>query len=123
MSHFADIVVVDLSDVASKYALLTTLGAALDLGGPNGNVPVAHSKAGRGWGMNWDALEDSLRELHNGGIWGTARRIAFPFVLRFMNSGLLLDADPATVNSLKAILDGVSTRNAQDGLNFSYEFS
>ena len=77
MSHFADIVVVDLSDVASKEALLTTLGAALDLGGPNGNVPVAHSKAGRGWGMNWDALEDSLRELHNGGIWGTARRIAF----------------------------------------------
>ena len=123
MSQFREIITIDLAEVASEEALLDLLGDVLELGGPNGNVPVSGPQTGRGWGKNWDALEDSLGYLNSGGIWGTARKISFPLSLRIVNCGALRISDPRTVSILESILSSVSERYAQDGLQFTYVFS
>ena len=64
--------IIDLGEARTSDHVLGTLGRVLQLGGPDGNIPVTTVGAGRGWGMNWDALRDSLRCLDTGGIWGTS---------------------------------------------------
>ncbi|MEG1456042.1 MAG: hypothetical protein RSC66_10805, partial [Comamonas sp.] len=58
---------IDLDGMTHKAQILAALGAALSLGGPDANHPVRPGEE-RGWGMNWDALFDSLLNLHSGGI-------------------------------------------------------
>jgi hypothetical protein len=116
MTH---VVVVDLQGVVDARGLLERLGDVLELGGPNGNHRV-ESGTQSGWGMNWDALADSLLSLDTGGIWGTSSRASFPLLVRFDNVADLRAKDPSALHTLAEVLQRVRARYAQDSLSFEY---
>ena len=120
MTSAGETFVVDLGTVRSEEQLLDLLGDALELGGPDGNVNVAHPGEAKGWGKNWNALLDSLTCLDTGGIWGTSRRFTFPLKLEFANSSAFRDADPISYSILLEVLETVRGRYAHDGVEFSY---
>lgn len=74
-------VTIDLNGIKTKEALIEQLGSALELGGPDGNHRFEAVNAGEGWGLNWDALNDSRCYLDSGGIWGTSTKFKFPLTL------------------------------------------
>ena len=114
---------INLARVKTKEDLFILLGRELNLGGPNGNHPVTTVNAGRGWGMNWDALKDSLLSLDSGGIWGTSQKLAFPFFLEIINWKEYLAADPEGFSILKAILSETNATYAKEDLQFTFAFS
>ena len=61
---------IDLKGLRTKQEVLTKLGEVFEFGGPGpeANVPVVGALDGKGWGMNWDAFNDSLRHLEKSGI-------------------------------------------------------
>lgn len=118
----ANAVSIDLGGITTKEALLERLGASLELGGPAGNHRVESPLAGEGWGLNWDALNDSLRELENGGIWGTSTTHSFPLRLKFVNVGLLRKNCAKEFSVLEEILGNVKAYYRKDGKQFEYEF-
>ncbi|MHB8845961.1 MAG: barstar family protein [Nitrospirota bacterium] len=114
--------IIDLASVKTKMDLLIVLGRVLNLGGPNGNHPVTAVNAGSGWGMNWDALKDSLLSLDSGGIWGTSPKLEFPFFLEIINWKEYLAADPEGFSILKTILSETNATYAKEGLQFTFAF-
>lgn len=68
---------IDLGNIDGKEKLLKLFGEIFELGGPNGNVDCSSAEK-KGWGINWDALNDSLSYLDAGGIWGNSKRFTFP---------------------------------------------
>lgn len=96
-------VVIDLAGCRDKEQALLKFGAALEFGGPNANYRSNQGKKG-GWGVNWDAFNDSLGYLDSGGIWGTSRKLGFP--LRLVVRGLkgFRAADPESAKILEGIL-------------------
>ncbi len=62
---------IDLLQCESKNEVLLKFGEALRFGGKNGNNSVTGPFAGKGGGINWDALNDSLRYLDSGCICGS----------------------------------------------------
>src|SRR5688572_7019544 len=96
--------VIDLNGVADSAALLYVLGQRFELGGPLANHPVGPNGM-TGWGMNWDALADSLRYLDAGGIWGTSTKVPFPLLLRFENVEALSREDPQALGLLQEVLE------------------
>ena len=115
-------VVVDLQGVSSTAQLMDVLGAALELGGPDGNVQVLGPSDGKGWGKNWNALLDSLTCLDTGGIWGTSRRLRFPLRLELRNSSTYRATDPKGFATLIEVLESARERYAEVDLQFAYEF-
>jgi hypothetical protein len=112
---------IDLKHIKSKQDLLRKLGAELELGGPNGNVPA--SMDGKGWGMNWDALKDSLTCLDTGGIWGTSKRSDFPLKLVLINYESFAQNSPKDFRILMEILETVIGFYSRQGKVFEYEFA
>jgi hypothetical protein len=98
------VVTVDLSGLTTEKEILCKFGEVFEFGGPDGNVPVTSPEQGRGWGMNWNALNDSFRSLEEGGIWGTSKQFAFPLEIVVEHCGELQEADPDTFRILKEIL-------------------
>jgi len=117
------LVQIDLKHVKSKMDLLKEFGDKLELGGPNGNVPVTGSMRGRGWGLNWDALNDSLCCLDSGGIWGTSKRFEFPLKLVIMNHQVYLRHDPEGFRTLVEILEDVKGSYSASEMLFEYELA
>jgi hypothetical protein len=78
-------VVIDLKGCKDEKSVLLKFGEVLVLGGPDGNIPAQADVNGKGWGINWDALNDSLKELENGGIWGTSPKFQFPLKITVKN--------------------------------------
>ncbi|MEG0000355.1 MAG: barstar family protein [Comamonas sp.] len=111
---------IDLGGITQKAQILAALGAALCLGGPDGNHPVRPGED-RGWGMNWDALFDCLLNLHSGGIWGTAPRLAFPVKLTFAHAQPLARANPQAFAILRDILEQTRAAYARQNRQFDFE--
>jgi Barstar (barnase inhibitor) len=97
-------IIIDLTGIKNKEQVLFKLGDFFEFGGPNGNHSVS-LKDKSGWGLNWDALNDSLRVLEIGGIWGTSKKFEFPLKIIFDNSHELQESDPATFKTLNDILE------------------
>ena len=108
---------IDLIGVRSAAELIALLGDELCLGGPSGNHPVEGST---GWGMNWDALADSLCYLPDGGIWGTSPRLEFPLHLKFLNSYTFRLADPRGFAIFEEVLSRTQATYSANGLLFGY---
>ena len=110
---------IDLSGITDEAQLLALIGAELQLGGPDGNHPVKPG-ASAGWGLNWDALADSLCYLDEGGIWGTAPKHAFPLMLKFDGALKLANSCPNALGTLEEILLSTQEKYARTGLEFSF---
>lgn len=110
-------------NVENEADLFEIFGRELELGGPDGNFPVKGPNAGRGWGMNWDALADSLSSLDAGGIWGTSRRFEFPLKIILLNTQEYANSSPEDFNSLIAIMRSTVTFYDKAGLTFEYELA
>ena len=95
-------VVVDLAGQTTGEEVLLRFGEVFELGGPNGNHKCT---AGAGWGINWNALNDSLSDLDTGGIWGSSRIFSFPLEVDVINCGQFKQGDPASFQILQEILD------------------
>jgi hypothetical protein len=111
---------IDLAGANTTEAVLTVLGKELCLGGPDGNHTVIAANAGDGWGMNWDALQDSMLYLDSGGIWGNSPKFAFPLLLELVNCSSFREADPQSFQILKDVLSTTKERYAEDGIQFDY---
>jgi hypothetical protein len=117
-----EILTIDLSEIRTEDDLLDLLGVELELGGPDGNCHVSAGNAGRGWGKNWNALNDSLRYLPDGGIWGTSRRFAFPLHIEFVNVAAYRFSDKADYSTLVDILSSTQRCYAKERQTFSFSF-
>jgi len=111
---------IDLGGVTDGAALLHRLGERLELGGPAGNHSVDAVNGMAGWGMNWDALADSLCYLDTGGIWGTSTKVPFPLLLRFENVEALRGESPEMLDLLKEVLERTKAAYGRSGKNFEY---
>lgn len=114
-----NILTIDIQGEHSKANVLAAMGEALQLGGPGGNHPV---RAGEefGWGMNWDALFDSLLYLDSGGIWGTSPVIEFPLELVISGTGAFARHNPDAFAVLKDVLEQTRETYARTGLVFGF---
>jgi hypothetical protein len=112
---------IDLDGLTHKAQILSAMGAALCLGGPDGNHPVRPGED-QGWGMNWDALFDCLLNLHSGGIWGTSPVFAFPLTLTFTGAGALARHNPQAFCILQDILKQTRDSYARQHRPFDFEF-
>lgn len=106
---------VDLSDLNTTREVLYKFGEVFEFGGPNGNVPVVSPTQGNGWGLNWDALNDSLFYIESGGIWGTSKKVVLPIEIKIMNCKLFERNDSDGFRILQEILDTHVERNRKDG--------
>ena len=114
---------IDLKHIVTKQDLLREFGTELELGGPNGNVPVIGPMDGKGWGMNWDALKDSLTCLETGGIWGTSKKFDFPLKLVLINYKQFAQNSPTDFQILSEILETVAGIYSRAGKVFKYELA
>ena len=95
---------IDFSGIRNEDQVLYKLGEVFEFGGPNGNIKVLSPIQGNGWGLNWGALNDSLRYLHSGGIWGASKKFTFPLTIIFENTKDLRSQDPESFRILQEIL-------------------
>jgi hypothetical protein len=112
---------IEFDGLTHKAQILSAMGAALCLGGPDGNHPVRPGED-QGWGMNWDALFDCLLNLHSGGIWGTSPVFAFPLTLTFTGAGALARHNPQAFCILQDILEQTRDSYARQHRPFDFEF-
>lgn len=116
-----NVITIGLDNVSNESELLSVIGSQLCLGGPEGNHKV-HAVVG-GWGLNWNALTDSLTCLDSGGIWGTSPTLQFPLFLRFSGAAQLAQSCPAALEELGTILLDVQTSYARVGIGFDFEIN
>ncbi len=112
---------IDLSGIERSDELLFLLGQGFCLGGIDGNHHVRALNSGKGWGLNWDALADSLSCLESGGIWGASPKFKFPLVLKFTGCALFQSADEKGFEILESILRDTKANYDKVGLKFEYE--
>lgn len=105
---------IDLQGIHTKEQLLSKIGEVFELGGPDGNIPV-EAGSNKGWGMNYDALHDSLGCLEEGGIWGTSKKFTFPLKVTFANAGAYKSEHPEDFKTLIEIFKSVSQKYEADG--------
>jgi hypothetical protein len=107
-------VTIDLKGLKTKEEVLHTFGEVFQLGGgPEGNIPVAANTTGKGWGMNWDALADSMSYLDTGGMWGTSRKFEFPLTITVVNVQDFQENDSRGFSTLEEILDATKEQYAK----------
>lgn len=107
-------VIVDLSRLRTKGEILRKFGEVFEFGGPEGNIPPSMLTEGKGWGINWDAMNDCLRYLEEGGIWGTSKKFSFPLEIEVSNYKEFKDAEPEGFQILKEILDHQTKEHKRD---------
>ncbi len=113
-------VTINLSDTRSEKNLLELFGEVFQFGGPKGNIPCGNLTEHKGWGMNWDALFDSMSDLGTGGIWGNAKKFNFPLVIELQNFDAYESSDSKGAQILREILDDTKRYYANDGKSFDY---
>lgn len=114
-------IVIDLKSCDTEAEVLLKIGEVLFLGGVNGNSPVQSSSM-KGWGLNWDALNDSLSYLDCGGIWGNSPIFEFPLNLVFINYENFHKNEPDQFEILEQILEGKRELYLKDGKVFNCSF-
>lgn len=115
-------ITIDLNDATTKNEVLLKFGKTLELGGPNGNHPVSTDSTS-GWGLNWSALEDSLRYLEDGGIWGTSKKYDFPLELEIINYESYKTLDAEGFETLQEILKDTVTNYSQEGKDLKVSYT
>jgi hypothetical protein len=115
-------VTIDLSGCEDRETVLFKFGEILVLGGPDGNIPARAGVQGKGWGMNWDALNDSLRSLEYGGIWGTSPKFRFPLKLIVKNHESFRRNQPEQFQILSEVLAQQREEHSREGRVFDFEF-
>jgi hypothetical protein len=113
---------IDLSGCINKKSVLLKIGEVLEFGGPDGNVLVTVGDESKGWGMNWDALFDSLGKLENGGIHGKSKIFHFPLRINFLNSEGFTKHQPDQFHILEEILADTKEYYAKYDKSFSFAF-
>jgi hypothetical protein len=113
---------IDLNNCEEKEDVLERIGEILKLGGPKGNFHVESEGKEKGWGLNWDALSDSLHELEKGGIWGNSPKLQFPLTIVFLNYGEFKSKNPGEFKILEEIFDDINKYYSSIHMNFQYEF-
>ena len=122
MDSYAEVLRIDLGAVHSEDELLSCLGEVFEFGGPNGNVRADSRVTGKGWGMNWNAVFDSLSYLDTGGIYGTSRIPKFPLCVKFIGGKKYKASHPASYVILADILAQQQGAYALRDLRFVCEF-
>jgi hypothetical protein len=122
VTAFAEVIDIDISTIPTDVALLERLGEVFEFGGPDGNVRYRTGMGSKGWGINWNALHDSLSYLDTGGIWGTSRIPKFPLCVRFLGCESYKARNPEGFSILEDILLGKETAYDLQGLVFRCEF-
>ena len=115
-------IIVDLEGLKTKQEVLLKFGEVFEFGGPDGNVPVEAINAGKGWGINWDAMNDSLSHLEAGGIWGTSKKFMFPLYMKVVNYQDFAKNDPEGFTILEDILKISAERYHKEHKSFQYTF-
>lgn len=93
-------ITIDLKGIKTKDQVLEKIGQALEF---------------VNWGMNWDALNDSLESMDAGGIEGTGKKFKYPIKVIFENNQELQENDSETFNTLREIFE-------QKSENFEVDF-
>lgn len=107
---------IDLKNCDTEEKVLSKIGEILDLGGTVGNNK-------KGWGHNWNALNDSLSYLDVGGIWGSSKILEFPLELVFTNFQSFQEKEPNGFKTLVEILEDKAELYKKSGQLFSFIFS
>ncbi|MFH1443633.1 MAG: barstar family protein [Candidatus Micrarchaeota archaeon] len=76
---------VDLFGCKDSEDVQLRFGEIFQFGGPKGNIAAKADVMDIGWGINWDAFIDCLRDLEVGGIWGSAKKVVFPLKIKILN--------------------------------------
>ena len=79
------LLILDLKKCTTSIQVLKNFGEFFEFGGKGGNINVKAINAMEGWGINWDALNDSMHYLDKGGIWGNSKIFTFPLHLKVIN--------------------------------------
>jgi RNAse (barnase) inhibitor barstar len=98
-------IIIDLSGIKNKNQILYKLGEVFEFDGSEESVSTSSSNTRKGWGLNWDALNDSLRYLTTGGIWGTSKKFELPLRVVFKNSRELQESEKESFNTLRKIFE------------------
>jgi hypothetical protein len=114
---------VDLFGCKDEEDVLLRFGEILQLGGYKGNVKAKADVMGEGWGINWDAFNDSLRSLEDGSIWGTSEKIHFPLKLVIHNYADFSKSDSDGFRILKEILSSQQEEYNKDGKRLEIIFT
>ncbi len=99
---------IDLIGCEDDEDTLIRIGEVLQLGGPKGNINIDQLKTegerlNKGWGMNWDALDDILYCL---GEWDKMNyKIKFPLSIYFHNHEYLKKKNSKAFNNLMEIFE------------------
>ncbi len=115
-------VVVDLLGLKTERDVLLKFGEVFEFGGPDGNIPARGNVHGIGWGCNWDAMNDSLYSLEEGGIWATSKKFSFPLEIEVTNFKEFEENDPRRFQTLKEILDTHINEYQKEGKVMSVTF-
>jgi hypothetical protein len=113
---------IDLTGVKTEDQVLNKLGEVFEFGGPDGNIHVLAINAGKGWGKNWDALNDSLMYLDSGGIWGISKRFHFPLTVILENTSEIQKHDRESFETLKDIFSKVVEKYNSHNMKMIVEF-
>jgi hypothetical protein len=114
---------VDLFGCKDSKDVLLRFGEILQFGGPKGNVPARANINNIGWGINWNAFNDSLRDLEVGGIWGSAKKVEFPLKLIISNYQDFSKSEPKEFKILKEILEEHQKEYVKEGKKLQVVFS
>ena len=112
---------IDLLQCESKNEVLLKFGEALRFGGKNGNNSVTGPFAGKGGGINWDALNDSLRYLDSGCICGTSPKLTFPIIVKITNYQRFNQNVPEQFKVLVEILEDAKAEYTKEGKVFEFK--
>ena len=113
---------IDLFGCNDSEDVLLRFGEILQFGGPKGNVRTKANVNNIGWGINWDAFNDCLRDLEVGGIWGSAKKIEFPLKLVIKNFKDFSKNEPNGFKTLKEILEEHQKEYAKKDKKFQIIF-
>lgn len=116
-------VTINLKDCNNEEKVLSKIGEILFLGGIDGNIPGKSDVTMKGWGLNWDALNDSLSCLDTGGIWGNSPKFKFPLQLIFVNCSSLKKNDPSTFMVLKETLEATKNIYKENKKKLTYSLN
>lgn len=112
-------IIIDLKNCQNTKQVLMKIGEAFQFGGTkeNRSSPL---DSNTGWGLNWNALFDSLIYLESGGIWGTSPKINFPIIVKIINSSLYKKSDIEGFNILIQILNDTKSRYLEENKQFDF---
>lgn len=114
---------IDLFGCKESEDVLLRFGEILQFGGPKGNSHVKSILGNTGWGLNWNAFNDSLRYLEVGGIWGSSTKIEFPLKLIIHNYLTFSKNEPKKFGILKEILEDHQKEYSKRKITFEAIFN